>query len=236
MSAKLSHLAVAGIVAPILRTLQAGERIVRRNEAGELVTLDLAEIARRVGAATGHTIAVARKRPVKVVGADGTVVKELTADEFLAKMLSRHFGVEVTPPKAGAKATLFWCACGKVEPSRRSGLKKYCKECKRSTDIAKIKRVRSADPDKHNAKRRALRAANPEKVNAKRRAIYAANPEKVNAKQRALRAADPEKVKAKQRALRAATRERVLDRKRAYRAANIEAIRAQQRARYAAKK
>ena len=226
MSAKLSHLAVAGIVAPILRTLQAGERIVRRNEAGELVTLDLAEIAKRVGAATGHTIAVARKRPVKVVGADGEVVKELTADEFLAKMLSRHFGVEVTPPKANAKATLFWCACGTVEKLRKNAwLTKYCAECKRPAGLAA---------------RRARRAANREKLNTKHGAYRAANRETLNAKDRARRAADIDasrvKENARQNARRAANREAVRARDRAYRAANPEAFRARERAYRAAKK
>ena len=221
MSAKLSHLAVAGIVAPILRTLQAGERIVRRNDAGELVTLDLAEIARRVGAATGHTIAVARKRPVKVVGADGTVVKELTADEFLAKMLSRHFGVEVTPPRANAKVTLFWCACGKVEELRKSGTKRRCSACG-----VKASRARKI----------AYRAAHREAVNSRANAHRAANREAVLAKEWARIAANRDVIIAQKRARYAANRETICARKNAHHAANREAANAKQRAARAAKK
>lgn len=173
---------IAGIVAPIIRTLQAGERIVRRNEAGELVTLDLTEIAKRIGDATGYKIAVARRTPVKVTDATGKVIAQLSPDELMARLLSKHFGVEIVAPKPGARATLFWCECGDVVAAKMTGgIQKRCRAC------AKVVEAKQ---------RREWRLAHPEKVREIQARTIAKNGDKYRERERLKRSADPEPYRA----------------------------------------
>ena len=185
MSAKLSKFVNAGIGYPLLRALQARERIVTRNEAGELVTMDVAEIKKKVEAATGHKIAVGKNERLMT-----SAGKRLSVEEHLERLIADYLHLHYVPPKPTAKATLFWCACGKVEEFRRRDTqKKRCSEC---TVVAR------------RAQQRARRAANREVVRAQARARNAANREVVRAQERARRAANREAYNAQQRAYYAA--------------------------------